>query len=106
MVRAYNQHGREAGRIVQLTSNREIEGEFLRRMRLARVRILPRDIYPFELLSENTASGVGREKLTSEHLLTIKAQWIQCAKAGKKGDTRAHFTALIPSIEARIVQNH
>lgn len=103
MVKSYNRHGREAGRVVQSTCDREVEGEFLRRMRSARIRIHPPDVDPLELLPENHAPSPERERLTCDHLNTIKAQWCQCADAVKKNEhTRRHFTELLPTIEARL----
>lgn len=77
MVRAYNRNGREAGRVRQLTCDLQVEAEFLRRMRLERMK-LPSDVDPLQLLPENPARGKERERLTREHLTTIKAQWSQC----------------------------
>lgn len=74
MVRAYNRHGREAGRVVQITCDRDVEAEFLRHTRRERIRILPPDVDRLELLPESLASGAEREKLTFHLLDTIMAK--------------------------------
>lgn len=104
MVRSYNRHGCEAYRVVQITCDREVEPEFLRRMRRARILSLPPDVDPLELLPANPACGPEREKLTREHLDTRKAQWKQCAEAGKNEHTRRHFFDMMPMIKERIVR--
>lgn len=57
MVRAYNQHGRESGRVAQVTCDREVEGEFLRLLRCPKIIQLPDTEDPLELLTDNPREG-------------------------------------------------
>lgn len=56
MVRSYNRHGCEAGRVVQITCDQDVETKFLRRMRLANIKQMEQDTEPLYLLPENPAS--------------------------------------------------
>lgn len=56
MVRAYNRHGREAERIVQLTCAQDLEAEFVRCMRLAGIPELDESCEPLDLLPGNAAT--------------------------------------------------
>lgn len=89
MVRAYDLHGRESGCVAQITCDTEMEADFLRLMRKARILILPQRVDPLELLPDNPATGTARKKVKLEHLVTIRSQWQQCAEAAKK---HAHQT--------------
>lgn len=102
MVRAYNRHGREAQRVVQITCDRVIEAEFLRQMRMANIEILPSEVDPLELLPDNPATCQDRIRLTREHQQDINAQWRQCSEAEKNEHTRKHFKTMIPDISQRI----
>lgn len=75
MVRAYNRHGRESGRVVQVTCDTEVVVEFLRLMRRACIYILPPGVDPVDMLPYNAAKGEERISLLYEHLAAIHAQW-------------------------------
>lgn len=102
MVRAYNPHGLEAGRVVQITCDVEVEPEFLRLMRMARICIIGSDVDPLALLQDIPAVGRARDSLTEAHLKTIGAQWKRCAEAAKYEETRTHLTNHLPLVRTII----
>lgn len=68
MVSAYNPHGIEASRVVQITYGQELVPKVLPLMRFAWIRPIEGDTDPLELLAGNPATGSAREALTLEHL--------------------------------------
>lgn len=71
IVRASNRERSEAGRVVQIAFDCDVEMELLCLMRLARIRILAPDPDPLCLLHENPARCTERQRITREHLKTI-----------------------------------
>lgn len=101
MVRAYNRHGREAGRVVQVTCDVDMEAEFLRLMRIAGIRKLEDNVDHLALVPDNPATHEERTKQTIAHLETSAAQWQwrSGTDAAKFDDTRTHFTNFLPVVQ-------
>lgn len=102
MVRADNRHGRDAGRVVQISFDKDVEAEFLRLMGKANIRQLEHETDPRALLPDNRDTGGDQDKLTTAHLEMKTAQWMHCADAAKFEPTRLHFTCLIPRMTQRL----
>lgn len=102
MVRAYNWHGHDAGRVVQIRCHREVEAAFLRLMRRANIPQMEANVDPIAVLPDNPAIGPDHDRLGMVHLETIAAQWRRCEDAAKFEPTRSHFTYMIPTVTQHI----
>lgn len=57
MMRPYNRHGREQERVVQITSDRGVEEQFLAAMRKERIPKLPASYDQLRLTEDHPARG-------------------------------------------------
>lgn len=102
MEREENNHGQEAGIVVQITCDMEVEAEFLRIMRKANIRALDENVDTLPLLPNNTVTNEERTRPTIAHLETIVSKRRTCADGAKFDATRQDFTDMLPSVHQRL----
>lgn len=74
MMRSYNRHGREQGKIAQVTCDAEVEEEFLAAMRKERIPKLPASYDPLNLTEDHPARGEERRWIETDH-----GNWYWCS---------------------------
>lgn len=69
--------------MVQIACHQEVEAEFLRLMRRAKIRLVVENLEQFALLSDNQVSDEETTEQTNEHLETITATTSQMRGSGE-----------------------
>lgn len=106
MMRAYKRHGKERDKMVQITCDMEVEGEFLAAMQKERIKELPPSYDAMRLTADHPARGEETEMIEAAHGRQVCMQGRRSAGASGMRAMSGHFAKLATLAEKRLEMGH